>query len=83
MKINWGLRLKNKTTLVSLTGAAVAFVYNVAAALGLAMPIGQADVLSAIGAAISVLAAFGIVVDPTTAGVSDSERALNYIEPEE
>lgn len=81
MKLNWALRLKNKATVLALVSALVVFVYSVAQALGLELPVTQEQVMSAVTAVLTVLAALGIVVDPTTPGASDSARALDYSEP--
>lgn len=79
--INWSLRLRNRTTLLALVSAAVVFAYSVAQALGLDLPVGQQQVMDAVTSVLAVLAALGVVVDPTTEGVSDSTRALTYDEP--
>lgn len=81
MKINWKLRLQNKFTLSALISAVVVFVYEVAGALGFVLPVSQEQVLSAVAALLAVLVALGVVVDPTTEGVDDSNRALKYEEP--
>lgn len=81
MKINWKLRLKNKFTLSALISAIVVFVYEVAGAFGFVLPVSQEQVLSAVAALLAVLVALGVVVDPTTKGVDDSNRAMNYEEP--
>nr|DAZ79526.1 MAG TPA: holin [Caudoviricetes sp.] len=81
MKINWKLRLQNKLTLSALISAVVVFVYEVAGALGFVLPVSQEQVLSAVAALLAVLVALGVVVDPTTKGADDSNRALGYEEP--
>lgn len=81
MKINWKLRLQNKFTLSALISAVVVFVYEVAGALGFVLPVSQEQVLSAVAALLAVLVALGVVVDPTTKGIDDSNRAMNYGEP--
>lgn len=81
MIINWKLRLKNKVTLLTLLLALVAFVYQVCGIFGIAVPVSQNTVTQAIALLINIFAAFGIIVDPTTAGVSDSDRAMSYEEP--
>ena len=43
--------------------------------------ISQDEVVSAISIVIKILCLLGIVVDPTTDGVSDSEQALTYEVP--
>ena len=79
--INWKLRAKNKTTLVTLLLTIVAAVYSILAALGIAPSVTQEQVTDLIMAVVSILAALGIVTDPTTEGIGDSDRALLYDEP--
>lgn len=38
-------------------------------------------ILTVIDAVFALLVILGVVVDPTTAGVGDSERAMRYEEP--
>lgn len=79
--INWKLRFKNKTTLIAMIGAATTFVYQMLSLLGVTPKISQDTVVQLISLIINVLVALGIVVDPTTNGISDSEQALNYQVP--
>jgi len=81
MKINWKLRLKNKTTLIALATLAVAFVYQVLGLFDIVPSVGKDNVMNTITLLVNILAALGVVVDPTTAGISDSTRALNYEKP--
>lgn len=74
--INWMLRLKNKTTLLSLAALTVGFVYQVLGTFDIVPPISQDTVVQIIGYIVSFLVGLGIIVDPTTVGISDSERAL-------
>jgi phi LC3 family holin len=87
--INWTLRLKNKTTLVSLVGLTVGFVYQVLNTFDVVPSIPQDTVIQFFKYLIYILVGLGIVVDPTTVGIRDSERALvrnvpggTYDEPE-
>ena len=41
----------------------------------------QDAVLQLVTAVLQVLSLLGLIVDPTTAGVADSQRALGYEEP--
>lgn len=77
MKINWKLRLQNKYTVVSLAACIVTFVYNILDAFAVVPPVEQASVMSIIETVVMVLAGLGILVDPTTAGASDSELAMS------
>ena len=79
--MNIKLRLKNKTTLIAIVATTVAFFYQLAGILGIVPPISQEALMQSLGAIINLLAILGIIVDPTTAGVKDSARAMTYEEP--
>lgn len=79
--INWTVRFKNKTWLLTMAGVLIAFVYQVAGLLGFVPPIAQDQVVQLIGIVVNMLVAIGVVQDPTTAGISDSTRALQYNQP--
>ena len=81
MKINWKLRLQNKATLTALVMALVALVYQVLGVCGVVPRVSQDQVTTIISMVINILCLLGIVVDPTTAGVGDSARAMSYDEP--
>lgn len=79
MKINWKERLKNKTFILSLAGLIVAFIYQIMALCFDFVPkVTETEVISVIGIVVNLLAMMGIIVDPTTKGINDSERALTY-----
>lgn len=78
MKINWKVRFKNKTWLLAFLGALVTFIYQILGMLGVVSPISEDLATQIIGIVVNLLVALGIVQDPTTTGVSDSTRALNY-----
>lgn len=81
MKINWKLRLKNKTTLISLIGATLSFVYLVLGLFDIVPSISQNELNELLLTFVNVLSIVGIVTDPTTKGMSDSARAIEYNEP--
>ena len=81
MNINWLLRLKNKATLSTLIMLAITFVYQVLGLFGIVPGVSQDMMVQLAGIIVNILAVFGVVVDPTTAGVSDSARAQAYNEP--
>ena len=76
MKINWKLRFKNKATLAAI----VATTLLLAQQLGFKLPDNINDVANT---ALTLLVLIGVISDPTTAGLSDSSRALTYTEPSE
>lgn len=81
MKINWKLRAQNKTTLLALVAAILTFVYTVLGMFGVVPPVSQNDILEVVGLGLNVLVMLGVIVDPTTKGLSDSDRAREYSEP--
>lgn len=80
-KINWILRLKNKTTLTTLIVGIVTFVYLVLGCFDIVPPISQDQTTQYVLMLIDLLFNLGIIVDPTTAGIGDSQQALNYTAP--
>ena len=75
-KINWKLRLQNKVTLIALLGA----VFLMAQQVGLEIP---KNIQDGVNTFVYILVLLGVVTDPTTAGLTDSERALEYYHPNE
>lgn len=72
--INFKLRLQNKATLVALISA----VFLMLQQFGLHVP---NNIQEGINTLVGILVILGIITDPTTKGIADSERALNYIQP--
>ena len=83
MKINWKVRLKNKTFWVSIIPALLLLTQQICSLFGITLELNDlSDKLIAItGTVFSALALLGIVNDPTTQGLSDSARAMTYDEP--
>lgn len=81
MKINWKLRLQNKVTLTAILVGVVALAYQVCGLFGVVPKVAQSELINTIGMLVNLLCLLGIVVDPTTDGVSDSEQAMSYTEP--
>ena len=81
MKINWKVRLRNKTWLASLLALIVSFVYDLLAMMEVVPAISEDWLMSVIQTALTLLTALGVVIDPTTAGAGDSDRAMLYDEP--
>lgn len=79
--INWTVRLRNKTWLASMLALIVTFVYDMLAMLDVVPPVGEEWVLDVINTALMLLGMMGVVTDPTTKGMGDSDQALTYTEP--
>lgn len=81
--INWKVRFKNKLWLTTFIFTIIAFIYQVLGMFGIVPPVSENAITQVIGYIINILVAIGVVVDPTTSGVSDSELAMTYTEPKE
>lgn len=83
MNINWKVRIKNKAFWVALIPAVLLLVTQVAAVFGYALDFTalQEQLIAIVGTVFTLLAIFGIVVDPTTEGTGDSLQALSYAHP--
>ena len=81
MKINWKVRLQNKTFLIAFIGAILTFVYTILGMFGIVPSITQNMLTDAIMALINILVALGVVTDPTTQGIRDSSQAMSYTIP--
>lgn len=83
MKINWKVRIKNKNFWFALIPALLLLIQVVAAVFGFSLDLGDLGnkLLAVVNAAFGVLAVLGIVTDPTTKGIADSEQAMTYEKP--
>lgn len=83
MEINWKVRLKNKAFWVAIIPALLLVIQTVAALFGFVLDLGDIGnkLLAVVNAVFAVLVIVGVVTDPTTEGVSDSDRAMLYEEP--
>lgn len=78
MKINWKVRLRNKTWLTSMIALVVSFVYDLLAMVEVVPPLSEDWLLSLFQTLLTLLTALGVVIDPTTQGAADSDRAMTY-----
>lgn len=81
MKLNWKVRFKNKTWLTMFVSLIIGFVFNMLKLFDV-VPIVTENAIATIAAQVlEFLGLIGVLVDPTTAGFNDSERAMSYVEP--
>jgi phi LC3 family holin len=80
MKINWKVRLKNKTFWLALIPAVILLAQIVASIFGFELDLGELgnQLLEVVNVVFTILAILGIVTDHTTAGLSDSTQAMTY-----
>ena len=81
--INWKVRLASKTFWLALIPALLLLVQAIAAAFGFTLELEgiEARLLDLVNAVFAVLVILGIVNDPTTAGLRDSQQAMSYNAP--
>ena len=81
MKINWKVRFKNKVWLSSFFSLIIGFVYSMLALFDVYPAVTQNLVGQIVNQVLMFLGLIGVIVDPTTAGARDSNRAMGYDEP--
>jgi len=80
-RINWKVRFKNKVWLGSFLSLIVGFIYSMLALFDVFPQVTQNLVVQLLNQVLTFLGLIGVIVDPTTAGLGDSERAIGYEEP--
>ena len=82
MRINWKVRFMHKPFLVALFSLILLLAQQVGALFGFEITSVMSEQLTTIlNTILSILVLVGVVVDPTTSGVNDSERASMYQRP--
>lgn len=79
--INFKVRFKNKTFIIGVISAVILLTQQVASLLGYELDQAVSQQLMDIAnTVLGIMVALGVIVDPTTQGVKDSERAIRYEE---
>ena len=83
MNINWNVRIKNKAFWITFIPLILLLIQTVAAVFGFTLDFGNLGnkLLAVVDVVFALLALLGIVNDPTTESLSDSNLALSYTEP--
>ena len=81
MKLNWKVRFKNKVWLGSFLSLVVGFIYSLLALFDVFPAVTQNLVVQLMNQVLTFLGLIGVIVDPTTAGLEDSDRAMGYEVP--
>ena len=85
MNINWKVRFSNKDFWVTIIPAFLILIQAIASVFGFTIDLGDIGnkLLAVVEAVFVVLTILGIIVDPTTKGISDSKQAMTYERPKE
>jgi len=81
MKVNWKVRFKNKTWLSMFLSLIIGFAFNLLKMFDIVPVVTENLIMQIVGQVLTFLGLIGVLVDPTTAGLNDSVRAMNYEEP--
>lgn len=83
--INWKVRIKNKQFWIAIIPAVILLIQVIADVFGFKLELSElgTKLIAVVNAVFVVLTITGVVVDPTTAGLSDSKQALTYDKPKE
>ena len=83
MKLNFKVRLKNKLFWTTMIPAVILLVMQVCNLFGLNLDLSgiSSSLLDIVSTVFIILTILGIVNDPTTNGISDSDLAMTYEEP--
>lgn len=81
MQMNWKVRFKNKTWLTMFISLIVGFVFNMLKLFDVVPVITENTIMTIVAQVLEFLGLIGVLVDPTTAGIGDSNRAMTYDEP--
>ena len=81
--INWKVRVKNKWFWTTLIPLILLLIQQILGIFGIAIDVSvvQGQILAIVETVFLILGVLGVVVDMTTYGVGDSERAMGYEEP--
>lgn len=81
--LNWTVRFKNKLFWLAAVPAVLLLIQTICAVFGVTLDLGDLGnrLLDVVNALFAFLAILGVVTDPTTSGVGDSDQALTYTEP--
>ena len=81
MKMNWKVRFQNKTWLFMFLSLIIGFVFNMLKCFEIYPAVTENQIVNIVNQVLTFLGLIGVIVDSTTAGIGDSERALGYQEP--
>lgn len=83
MKINWKVRIRNKSFWAAIIPASLLLLQVIAVPFGYDFQIEKINkqLLDIVNAAFAVLSIVGVLNDPTVDGIGDSTQALEYKTP--
>lgn len=84
MKINWKVRFKNPQTVLALAAGLLLLIEQILNLFGVQLEAAFGEqVMTIVETVLGIMVILGIVQDPTTRGISDSNQAMSYERPKE
>lgn len=81
MKINWKVRFRNPVWVTSLVALIISTTYQILAMFEIAPALTEDTIMQIVSGVVQLLTLVGVMIDPTTKGIGDSDRAMEYNEP--
>ena len=81
MKINFKVRLKNPLFWLTIIPALTTFIYAILGCFNIVPSLSEEVIVNIFTSIITALSTLGVLIDPTTQGVNDSDNAMHYDEP--
>lgn len=81
MNINWKVRLKSGAFWAGLISLVLTLVYTILNMAGVIPAFSQKEIMDVVVMILQIPAFIGVISDPTTKGIGDSNQALTYEKP--
>lgn len=81
VNINWKVRLRHRQFWLSMVSLLIILGKQIASLFGYDIGAISEEIQQIIETILMILVILGVIVDPTTSGISDSKEALDYKEP--
>lgn len=81
MQINWKVRLRHRQFWIAMVSLIIILSNQVASLFGYDISVIGEEIQQIIETILMILVFLGVIVDPTTNGISDSTQALKYKKP--
>lgn len=79
--INWKVRIKNGSWWLAVISAIIIALFSVLRLCGVELKVSEEEIINVVTLILMIPATIGIISDPTTKGISDSQRAMTYERP--
>lgn len=83
MNINWKVRLRSGAFWAGLISLVLTLVYTVLNMAGIVPQFDQKQIMDIVVMILQIPAFIGVITDPTTKGIGDSEQAMTYQKPKD